>query len=217
MTGGEWGPEKAARYREERVFSDADRHVLDILAEVRPRTLIELGCGPGVIRERAGFVGRYVCTDGSVHFLRLLQHTSEPVLRACCDCRRIPFREASADCVLAMAVLHHLDDAGIEGSLSEVSRVLGPGGLLVLLEDWCMAEDLTPFERAARKVRFGKGPRENHLESGAWIEKLEESGLACDSVTWVQRPFHSRDIRLAGWPPAARVVRMACFRAVRPR
>jgi SAM-dependent methyltransferase len=217
VTAEEWGPEQAARYREGRVFSDADRHVLDMLAGARPRILVELGCGPGVIRERAGFVERYVCTDGSVHFLRRLPHTSGPDLRACCDCRRIPFRDGSADCVLAMAVLHHLDDAGIDRSLSEICRVLRPGGFLLLLEDWCLPGDPTPFERAARKVRFEQGPRENHLEAEAWIERMEESGLDLEDVTWVRRPFHSGDIRLAGWPPSARVVRMGCFRAVRAR
>jgi SAM-dependent methyltransferase len=61
-----------------------------------------------------------------------------------CDCRALPFETASRDVVLIHGGLHHLTQLprDLEQTLSEVRRVLKPGGVFFLVEPW-----LTPFLR----------------------------------------------------------------------
>ncbi len=47
------------------------------------------------------------------------------------DARALPWTDASADAVLLLGPLYHLDDAGRLAALAEARRVLKPGGLLL--------------------------------------------------------------------------------------
>ena len=65
------------------------------------------------------------------------------------DCRRLKFPDSSIDGVIIQGGLHHLqalpDD--LARVLSEVARVLKPGGRVAIVEPW-----LTPFLRFAHGV-----------------------------------------------------------------
>src|SRR4051794_26959079 len=47
------------------------------------------------------------------------------------NAERLPFRDEAFDCVCSMGVLHHTPDT--EGAVSEVFRVLRPGGRVILM------------------------------------------------------------------------------------
>ncbi len=58
------------------------------------------------------------------------------------DCRKMPLEDNSRDIFIVQGGLHHLPEipADLDQTLSEVSRILRPGGKFILVEPW-----LTPF------------------------------------------------------------------------
>jgi SAM-dependent methyltransferase len=86
---------------------------------------VEVGAGPGFFKQSAPDV---VSTD-------LIWC---PWLDAIADAQQLPFRSNSVANVFGLDMLHHL--ATPMTFLSEVSRILVPGGRLILVEPW-----ITPF------------------------------------------------------------------------
>lgn len=96
--------------------------------EVRPQQVLEVGCGPGEAAEQIAASGAEVTAiDISERMVELTRARG-------IDCRvgdvqRLPFPDASFDCVLAAWMLYHVPDVDL--AASELSRVLRPGGRLV--------------------------------------------------------------------------------------
>ncbi|MGB9464534.1 MAG: class I SAM-dependent methyltransferase [Candidatus Acidiferrum sp.] len=86
---------------------------------------LEVGAGPGFFKQLAPDI---FSTD-------LIWC---PWLDAIADAQQLPFRTASVANIFGLDMLHHL--ATPMTFLSEVSRVLAPGGRLILIEPW-----ITPF------------------------------------------------------------------------
>lgn len=90
--------------------------------------VIEVGCGNGPVR----FSGRpsIVC-DISFGALTRLEHQS---IIVCCDAQHLPFRDGSATTYVTVATWEHLPDPA--QALSEMDRVLTPGGATYLAPAW---------------------------------------------------------------------------------
>ena len=107
--------------------------LLDALALRPGLSLLDLGCGPGVLlRALAASTSGVKAVGLDAGMDRLLQAraapTPAPLTRG--DALRLPFHDSTFDRVLAAEVLEHIaDDAG---ALGELHRVLVPGGLLAL-------------------------------------------------------------------------------------
>lgn len=86
---------------------------------------IEVGAGPGFFKQ---FFPSVISTD-----LMLC-----PWLDTAADAQRLPFRSASVANIFGLDMLHHL--AAPMALLREASRILIPGGRLILIEPW-----ITPF------------------------------------------------------------------------
>ena len=82
---------------------------------------VEVGAGPGFFKE---FAPGIVSTD-------LIWC---PWLDAIADAQKLPFRANSVTNIFGLDMLHHL--ATPMTFLGEVSRVLAPGGRLILIEPW---------------------------------------------------------------------------------
>jgi SAM-dependent methyltransferase len=97
-----------------------------LLASRKPDGLsVEVGAGPGFFKQ---FAPDILSTD-------LIWC---PWLDAIADAQQLPFRSNSVANVFGLDMLHHL--ATPMTFLSEVSRILIPGGRLILVEPW-----ITPF------------------------------------------------------------------------
>ena len=69
------------------------------------------------------------------------QYSGDAVVHVA-DCRQLPFSDASRDIIIVQGGLHHLERLpdDLDRTLSEIGRVLRPGGKFVMVEPW-----RTPF------------------------------------------------------------------------
>lgn len=95
----------------------------------RPKRVLDLGCAFGF--GTSGLPGEFVVgLDRSDRYL-IEGHRRYPRLPLVLgDAEALPFADASFDAVVALDVIEHLAD--LELTLKEISRVLEPGGTLVL-------------------------------------------------------------------------------------
>lgn len=99
--------------------------------------LVDIGCGTGanlpMLRDAVGLQGGVVGVDFSPLALRFAREQLKDLAGVGLsqgDAMQLPLRDGCADCVTMLDVLEHLSDDG--RALSEVARVLKPGGALIL-------------------------------------------------------------------------------------
>jgi SAM-dependent methyltransferase len=116
----------------------------------RSARIIELFCGRGNGLHALRQLG-FTHLEGADLSPHLLEKYSGPAKCYVCDCRKLPFSDASYDIVIIQGGLHHLVNlpGDLVASLDEIRRVLAPGGRFVMIEPW-----LTPFLRIVHKLCF---------------------------------------------------------------
>jgi SAM-dependent methyltransferase len=108
---------------------DARELAFAAVAEVSPRRVLEVGCGPGeasdrILRELGAEV---VAVDISARMVELAR--SRDVDARVGDVQALEFGDGEFDCVLAAWMLYHVPD--VDRGLAEIARVLHDGGRLV--------------------------------------------------------------------------------------
>ncbi len=97
--------------------------------------------------QRVGTTGRVVCTDINGPMLRRgrdrLLDTGLMVPMAQCDAEKLPFADASFDCVSVAFGLRNMTHK--DAALAEMTRVLRPGGRLLVLEFSRVWQPLAPL------------------------------------------------------------------------
>ncbi|MBI3543214.1 MAG: class I SAM-dependent methyltransferase [Deltaproteobacteria bacterium] len=89
-----------------------------------------------------------------------------------CDITAIPQDDGSFDAILCTEVLEHVPDP--LAALKEFSRLLKPGGTLILTAPFCSLTHFAPFHYS---TGFSRYFYEKHLHAlGFAIERLEENG-----------------------------------------
>ncbi len=135
-----------------------------LLPDLHDRVVLDLGCGKGRVARLALEQGarETVGVDVSEAMLKAaaasLPASSVRWVRA--DGRALPFEGASFDVVVCALMMGHVDD--LEAALSEIARVLRPGGLL-LLSDFHPYATLRGWQRAFTDTESGQAfAIENH-------------------------------------------------------
>lgn len=210
-----WSSEQVSQYTANRKTSVADSYILERIDDLSPERLIEIGCGPGIIASKASSITDYVCSDLTYNFLAVTSAIAPSVTCVNCSAESLPFSDNSADCVISMVVLHHLNSTELSHAIREIYRILIPGGTFILLEDWCFTQGFTEFEELARLWRFRNGSDENHLSSEEWQRRITLAGFKCGKPVWVNRPFSTADPSLLRWPERERAVRMMALESVK--
>jgi SAM-dependent methyltransferase len=107
----------------------AEDVAFEAVAEARPRTVLDAGCGTGEFAER---IRRELGAE--VYALDLSSRMVELTIARGVDAQpgdlhALPFPDGTFDVVVANWVLHHLES--VELGVGELARVLRPGGRLV--------------------------------------------------------------------------------------
>lgn len=106
------------------------------LAKLPPGSrVLDVGCGTGRWVRRYGEMGlRPTGVDATSGMLRLARErgTAAPLIAG--EAYRLPLRDAAFDCVSDITVVQHIPTPLQLRALSEMVRVLKPGGRLILME-----------------------------------------------------------------------------------
>ena len=102
---------------------------LQAVAETRPRRIVEVGCGKGELAERmqADLGAEVIALDQSERMVELTR--ARGVAAVVGDVQALPFADGEFDSAVAAWMLFHVPD--LDRALSELARVLRPGGRLV--------------------------------------------------------------------------------------
>jgi SAM-dependent methyltransferase len=157
----------------------ARNRFLASLSPGAPHAVLEIGSGPG--RDAVAFIGaghHYVAVELSIEHARRCHTTGAPVVLA--SARRLPFAAASFDAVWTMSTLMHVPNSAIGAALSEVSRVLAPGGTAAV-GVWGGPD----IEEHRNEDLHGRPPRLfSRRSSERWQSMLTDVGTVEAFETW---------------------------------
>ena len=114
------------------------------------------------------------------------------------ESKKLPFDNGKFDIVSAMMVLHHV--VNLDETISELSRILKPGGILILKEhDAYNADDYMLcdiehgiFEVAQRKNQdFFKTYYGKYFDKFEWIKKMKKHNLELKDSTYITKEVRS--------------------------
>jgi ubiquinone/menaquinone biosynthesis C-methylase UbiE len=198
----------AARYSNDPAMAERLQRFAKALASriVRGATLLDYGCGAGVIASHlAGLGYRLTGCDISAEMIASASaHASSPEIRwDVCD-GPLPYEAEEFDAIISSSVLEYVID--LEGTIREFRRVLRPGGwLLITVPDvrdvqrrreafkrWVLAIPLlgplmesTRWAEGARYLRLSR----NRMPPEEWVRFLAAGGFAAESVPCCEGPL----------------------------
>ncbi|MEN1929595.1 class I SAM-dependent methyltransferase [Luteimonas sp. MJ250] len=190
------------------------------------KRVLDYGCGSGYgaarIARNAAHVTAVDVAQDAVDYARS-QHQADNLRFDRIDpTRPLPFADASFDTVLSFQVFEHVQDTS--GYLSEIRRVLTPGGRLVLVTPDRSTRLLPlqkPWNRWHLKEYDSAGLRRRVERYFPSVETLHMSGRRdvidielrrCNRLRWLALPF-----TLPFIPDRARVAMLNAVHAVRDR
>lgn len=103
--------------------------LLKAFGRVQNPTILDLGCGTGIIALNMQKFARPVCLDMSNLALRRCKERGLPEL-CIADGTSLPIAEGSVDAMVGLDVFEHIEDD--VAAFAEAFRVLKPGGILVM-------------------------------------------------------------------------------------
>jgi SAM-dependent methyltransferase len=111
--------------------------VLQELARLAPARVLEVGCGTGALAARiqADIACQLIAVDQSPAMVEAARAAG--VAAVVGDVERLDFGDAAFDCAIAAWMLYHVAD--VDQALSELARVLVPGGWLIAVTNCARA------------------------------------------------------------------------------
>jgi SAM-dependent methyltransferase len=155
----------------------------DLLPEPGPGPVIDVGCGEGRAgRELVALGYRVVGVDRSPTLAAAASSASPAIPVLLADAAALPFDDQSTDLVVSCMSLLDIDD--FDGAVSEIGRVLRPGGRLCLavVHPFLSARDEDTMRTAS--FRFSRP----YLEPRRYADHIERDGLAMTFNSW-HRPL----------------------------
>ena len=182
----------SARYRKRNRFARRRiQNVFSLLADVKGRTVLDLGCGMGTFTLEAAQRGaRAVGFDMMPTALSAARRVGqeekvESARFVLADVARLPVRTSSADVVLAADLTEHLDENTLSRMLAEAVRVLRGNGRLVLYTP----EASHIFERLRDSGVMKQDPSHIGVRTGPELaDVVRKAGFRIERLTYL--PSH---------------------------
>ncbi len=193
-----WNPETYSR--EASFVPELGAGVLEWLAAQPGERILDLGCGDGQLTERLIATGAHVTgIDASPQMVAAARMRGIQALEG--PAESLPFDDASFDAVFSNAVLHWV--RGQDEMLSEVQRVLRPGGRFVaeMGGHGNIAAIRTGFAAVlAHLGRASLGDRGNYYPTPeAYAQRLQHHGFTVARMLHFPRPTLLGASGMAGW------------------
>ncbi len=157
----------------------------------RSLNVLDVGTGTGFLAIKAALKVRRACgVDRSLKMLSRAKEKAEEkdignLTLAVGDFLRLPFREGSAHRVLANMVLHHSPEP--EAAISEMARLLTPGGVLVLSDLTKHSYEWFKEEMADLWLGFEKEEVRRWLRrAGLLGVRVRDAGAHCQTTSRAQ-------------------------------
>ena len=177
---------------------DARKRAVEAVLEVRPRRVLEVGCGPGEASEQIAAGGaEVVAVDISPRMVELARERGVDARLG--DVQELPFDDASFDCALAAWMLYHVPDP--ERAVAELARVVA-GRLVVVtnradhlheLRELLGSARESPFDdRNAPDLLAGYFAAVEEEDLGGWIDFPD--GEAVRAYVKASRGLWQRDV-----------------------
>lgn len=194
--------QNAIDYRESPLFAEGEdlRKMTESVTLIGTEHVLDIGTGAGHTALAFSFfvaecTGMDV-TDGMVQVATQLavERGVRNVLFQVGDAENIPFASASFDMVTCRFASHHFGD--INKAIQEISRVLKPGGIFILVDHYSPESDeLDSFVNRLDQMRDPSHVREYRLsEYKRWLEDsamdyraLSTWDLTLDFHNWIER------------------------------
>lgn len=187
-----WDRAAGAYARQEHLELQAVRRALDLAAVGEDEALLDVGTGTGLLlRELARRPGRpawAMGVDRSPEMLARVTGLPPTWSTVLGDADGLPFGEATFDVATASYLLHVLDATTRAAALSELHRVVRPGGRLVVVSVWSARPAtgvlLAAAARVAPAALLGLTPYDPRPE-------LPAAGWAIERVATLHRGYPS--------------------------
>jgi septum formation protein len=172
---------EAARYDETRGGVERAHAAAAAIQELLPaggRRVVELAVGTGIVAAELVALGNLV--HGVDLSSAMLQHAKVrlPGHVAAADASRLPFADYRCDAVIAVWLLHLLDDSDLV--LAEVARVLRPGGVFIT----------TTEKTESSRYAAGRTPADRRSQDALphLVARAAQYGLHLDGATTFPGP-----------------------------
>ena len=183
---------------------DPRQFAFEAVADAAPRRVLEVGGGEGELAERIKdeLGAEVIGIDQSDRMVELQRGKGIDARRG--DVQALPFADAEFDVAVAAWMLYHVPDLHL--GLSELARILRPGGRLVVVtnavdhlqELWDLAQRATSVRRFTFRSENGEEALRRHFGK---VERREARG-------WVMMDTETIRRFAASWDALASLVRV---------
>jgi SAM-dependent methyltransferase len=188
-----------------RAKADMLRELIAERLGAKKPAMLDVGCGVGSFHSLLrGMVGRLSGIDVSAASIAQARADNADVDYHDFDGVNFPFQDAGFDLVTAICVIHHVPPAAWAPFVSEMCRVVRPGGLICVIEHnplnplTRLAVSRCEFDRDAVLLRAG---RTLELMSKAGVDKIDSRHFLL--LPWDAKPARLIERTLSGVPLGA--------------
>ena len=152
----------------------------------------------------------YICLETHTDWMETYKYNNENITYMFWDNKTVPQADNTMDIILCMVSLHHMTDETIQITLSEIGRILKPGGLLLIKEHHYTPEseeyiiwehhlyhilDVSFANKTVDPVKYFHDNINNFKSKQEWKELIENTGLRWKETSnrFLDGPFTKDD------------------------